>query len=322
MLKFAVACIFAVVHQTEVPVDEMQRRARAQADDLETCDEACLESLMCPPRSLTQTCTGHFAALRAAYAEEPAPDLSGFAPLFVGNEACAALDGGCLQALVDFLTSLQQAHATVHAALAQAVSACELDVHFSPHTGERVTYARLREVFLAAASAAVGREHQAWASTVQHANAVQRAARRTMLIWQGAFERPLNPLTICDEPEPIFFVLDSIPSWRSHHHKAAVSDLLARYVQRPTHGQAARACKACELYVHAHADAGVACRRYIWMPILYPGGAQDTGAREERLHELRRFYERNCGCAATGRRLLEPRVLYAEAAGALGLPEQ
>lgn len=74
--------------------------------------------------------------------------------------------------------------------------------------------------------------------------------------------------------------------------------------------------------MHAHADAGVACRRYVWMPILHPGGAQDTEAREERLHKLRRFYEWNCGCAATGRRLLEPRVLYAEAAGALGLPEQ
>ena len=58
------------------------------------------------------------------------------------------------------------------------------------------------------------------------------------------------------------------------------------------------------------------------MPILYPGLAQDTEGRAERLHALKRFYEQNIGCAATGRRLLEPRVLYAEAARALGLPEQ
>jgi hypothetical protein len=62
--------------------------------------------------------------------------------------------------------------------------------------------------------------------------------------------------------------------------------------------------------------------RYIWMPILYPTNAEEDQGREERLCAIKRFYERHCCPKSEKPQLLKPQLLYADAALALGLPEQ
>jgi hypothetical protein len=226
-VRFAVACMFAVVHQIKIPVDDMLQKTLARAGDAQTCDDAWLDALMRPSRPLVESLTDRFKALEERYEEEQAPDLCGFARLSIRKEAWSAFDGDCVQELITLLGHLQHGHAVVRTALAQAAAACVLDAHFAPHTQKRLTYARLHEGFLETAQAAFRREHEEWAATVRHANTVQRAARRAMLICQSAFERG-SLHTTCDPQEPFEFVEHNIPTLFAHHHKGPICDLLAR----------------------------------------------------------------------------------------------
>ena len=227
--QFAVACVFAVVHQTEVPVDEMMAKALAADDAVEACDCVHLESLMRSCRAPADAPADRYAALAACYHEEALPDPAGFARLCIRREAWSALEGDSVQGLISLLAQLEQAHATVSAALARVLQVCDADTQFAPHVPQKLTYAQLHGTFLRVAQAGVALEHGRWAATVQHATAVQGAARRTMLIWQSAFIGPGLPPAHCEQQNCFDFVERNIPECCADHHKTAVCDLVARY---------------------------------------------------------------------------------------------
>ena len=198
-MKFVVVCLFAVVHQVEVPVDDMLAMALAQDGGVQVCDDVYLESFMLSSRTTADTSADRFAALEASYEEEQVPSLDVFARLCIRKEAWSAFEGDSVQGLIALLESLERAHTTVAGALTQVATVCGVNMQFAPHMPKRLTYAQLHGTLLDAAQAAVALEQQEWAATVRHANAVQRAARRTMLIWQSAFEPGTLP-TPCSAP--------------------------------------------------------------------------------------------------------------------------
>ena len=229
--QFAVACVFAVVHQTEVPVDEMMTKALAADDAVEACDGVYLESLMRSGRPPVDAAADRYAALAASYHEEALPGLAGFARLGIRHEAWSALEGDCVQGLISLLERLEQAHARVSAVLAHVAEVCEVNTQFAPYVPQKLTYAQLHGTFLRVAQAGVALEHERWACTVRHANAVQGAARRTMLIWQSAFIEPVLLDGQRDHANFFDFVERNIPKCCADHHKTAVCDLLARYAR-------------------------------------------------------------------------------------------
>ena len=60
--------------------------------------------------------------------------------------------------------------------------------------------------------------------------------------------------------------------------------------------------------------------RYIWKAILYPSAAQEGHAREQRLRAMKHFYDQHCDSQSAWPRLINPQLLYDEAARALGMP--
>jgi len=229
--QFAVACVFAVVHQTEVPVDEMMAKALAADDAVEACDGVHLESLMRSCRAPADAPADRYAALAASYHEEALPDPAGFARLGIRREAWSALEGDSVQGLISLLVRLEQAHATVSAELTHVAQVCDAETQFAPHGPQKLTYAHLHGTFLKVAQAGVALEHERWAATVRHATAVQGAARRTMLIWQSASIEPGLPPAHCDQQNCFDFVERNIPKCCADHHRTAVCDLLARYAR-------------------------------------------------------------------------------------------
>ena len=230
--RFAVACLLAVAHQTPIPVDAMLQKAIARADAVEPCSDTELEMLLLSMRKLPEAPTDSFAALDESFDEEQGADLNGFVKLSIAKEACCALDGDSVQELIGFIARLEQGYAAASGALAHTATACGLDVQFSPHTSERLSYAQLHAAFMQAFKAAQVHEEKAWAETVRDAKHSQQAARRAMLILQAAFE---HKPTICDEPKPFTFLKRNIPNCRTHHHLGAVCEVLERFVLCCTH---------------------------------------------------------------------------------------
>lgn len=226
--QFAVACVFAVVYQTEVSVDDMMAKALAADDAVEACDGDHLESLMRSCRAPAGAPEDRYAALAASYHEEALPGLAGFARLGIRREALSALEGDSVQGLISFLVQLEQAHATVSAVLTHVAQVCGAETQFAPHGPQKLTYAHLHGTFLKVAQEGVALEHERWAVTVRHATAVQGAARRTMLIWQSASIEPGLPPADCDQQNCFDFVERNIPECCADHHRTAVCDLLAR----------------------------------------------------------------------------------------------
>ena len=224
-IKFAIACLFAIVDQRPAPIDAMLARATAAANDAETWSKGELAGLMEYPGELPQEHRERFPALEESFDEEHAVDLSGFARLWIEPEALGAFDGESVQGLVCLLGRLEQAHAAVRTALAQARVACSLDVHCGR---EALTYAQLHGAFLEAAKALTSQENEHWVETACHTSNTRQAARRTMLLCQKAFE-PDSMSPVCDEPEPFGFLVEKLPKCRSHTHVGAVCDAMTRY---------------------------------------------------------------------------------------------